>query len=155
MLTFPLWSLPSSLLSFRGGLRKKRDSLKLPLEKRGFVVTVQFPWCSIDIAIYVIKTGTESASWIHAILGLINFIEGTYTFTPFSFLLWAASWSSTSYHFYFFICCSCSLLWLPQSPMCHKYFNNLFGFFVLYWLAEVFIFAVLEINVWVVQLIFF
>lgn len=65
-LCLPFLSVPFPLLFFpsEGGCRRNRDWLKLTLEKGDFVVIIQFTWCPIGIAMYLIKTGTERASWI-------------------------------------------------------------------------------------------
>lgn len=124
----PLFLSVAFLLLFflsEEGCRRNRDALKLPLEKGGFVVTIQFPWCSIDIAICLIKTETECASWINAFLRLLYFS------LKISRHLLRSPLSCEQHHDQLLHIISplfaalCSLSWLPQSLLCHEYFNNL------------------------------
>lgn len=122
---FLLVAFPLLFFLTEEGCRRNRDSLKLPLEKGGFVVTIQFPWCSIDIAIYLIETETECTSWINAFLRLIYFslkVSRHLLCSPFS----CEQRHDQLLHIISpLFAVLCSLSWLPQSPLCHEYFNNL------------------------------
>lgn len=126
-LCLPFLSVPFPLLFFpsEGGCRRNRDWLKLTLEKGDFVVIIQFTWCPIGIAMYLIKTGTERASWIDAFLRLLYFSLKVSRHLLHSLF----SCEQHNEHLLCIISTSlfavpCSLSWLSQFLLCHKYFSN-------------------------------